>query len=598
VPARSEAQPPISSYGLIGDRRTVALVSAAGSIDWCCLPRFDSGAAFARLLDPNGGHCSIEAERSAGRRYLEQTLVLETILAGEGGEARLLDFFLPLDRNTMPCVVRIVDGVSGSVELKAEIVPRFDYGAVSPWLREAGGDNAFAAIGGDDGLLIRADFALEVVEHHRLEGVLRIGEGERRRLSLDFRRPVELEPLDRFESLDPDSIDDALEQTVAWWRQWFSRLEGEALRLVGVGRSAAVLRALSYAPTGAIVAAPTTSLPEARDLSGERNWDYRFSWVRDSALAAHSLAELGCEEDADAFRRFVERSAAGHADDLQVLFGVGGERRLGEEEMEHLSGYRGATPVRAGNAAAEQFQLDAYGQILDQSWGWHCRGNSPDDDYWRFLADLVDAACERWQEPDRGIWEWRGEPRHFVHSKALAWSAIDRGIRLAQDTDRDLPERWIAARDEVREAIESHGYAASRRTFVQAFEHEDLDAALLRLPAVGFCEWDDERMVGTADAIREALDFDGLLRRYGADDGMAEEGAFLPCSFWLATCLAHQGRRDDAREVFERAASTANDLGLLAEEYDPDAGRILGNFPQALSHLSYIEAALALSSQS
>jgi GH15 family glucan-1,4-alpha-glucosidase len=320
--------------------------------------------------------------------------------------------------------------------------------------------------------------------------------------------------------------------------------------------------------------------------------------VRDSALAAHSLAELGCEEDADAFRRFVERSAAGHADDLQVLFGVGGERRLGEEEMEHLSGYRGATPVRAGNAAAEQFQLDAYGQILDQSWGWHCRGNSPDDDYWRFLADLVDAACERWQEPDRGIWEWRGEPRHFVHSKALAWSAIDRGIRLAQDTDRDLPERWIAARDEVREAIESHGYAASRRTFVQAFEHEDLDAALLRLPAVGFCEWDDERMVGTADAIREALGFDGLLRRYGADDGMAEEGAFLPCSFWLATCLAHQGRRDDAREVFERAASTANDLGLLAEEYDPDAGRMLGNFPQALSHLSYIEAALALSSQS
>jgi GH15 family glucan-1,4-alpha-glucosidase len=598
VPARSEAQPPISSYGLIGDRRTVALVSAAGSIDWCCLPRFDSGAAFARLLDPNGGHCSIEAERSAGRRYLEQTLVLETSLAGEGGEARLLDFFLPPEQNTMPCIVRIVEGVSGSVELKAEIVPRFDYGAVSPWLREAGGDNAFAAIGGDDGLLIRADFALEVVEHHRLEGVLRIGEGERRRLSLDFRRPVELEPLDRFESLDPDSIDDALEQTVAWWRKWFSRLEGEALRLEGVGRSAAVLRALSYAPTGAIVAAPTTSLPEARDLSGERNWDYRFSWVRDSALAAHSLAELGCEEDADAFRRFVERSAAGHADDLQVLFGVGGERRLGEEEMEHLSGYRGATPVRAGNAAAEQFQLDAYGQILDQSWGWHCRGNSPDDDYWRFLADLVDAACERWQEPDRGIWEWRGEPRHFVHSKALAWSAIDRGIRLAQDTDRDLPERWIAARDEVREAIESHGYAASRRTFVQAFEHEDLDAALLRLPAVGFCEWDDERMVGTADAIREALDFDGLLRRYGADDGMAEEGAFLPCSFWLATCLAHQGRRDDAREVFERAASTANDLGLLAEEYDPDAGRMLGNFPQALSHLSYIEAALALSSQS
>jgi GH15 family glucan-1,4-alpha-glucosidase len=589
----SEGQPPISSYGLIGDQRGAALVSDAGSIDWCCLPRFDSGALFARLLDPDGGHCSIVAARALDRRYLERTLVLETKLAGDGGEARLLDFFLTPGEADQPCIVRIVEGLRGSVGLRAEIVPRFDYGAVSPWLREAGGENAFAAIGGDDGLLIRADFELRV-DHHRLEAELEVGEGERRRLSLAYRRPVELEPLARFEQLDPGEIDAALERTVEWWREWFARLDGGAADLERVGQSALVLKALSYEPTGAIVAAPTTSLPEARNLGGERNWDYRYSWVRDSALAARSLAELGCAEEADAFRRFVERSAAGHAEDLQVLFGVGGERRLGEEELGHLSGYRGAAPVRAGNAAADQFQLDAYGQILDQSWSWHLRGNSPEDDYWRFLADLVDAACERWQEPDRGIWEWRGEPRHFVHSKALAWSAIDRGIRIAEDTGRAVPERWPAAREELREAIEARGYEERLGSFVQAFDSQGLDAALLRLPAVGFLEWEDERMVGTANAIRERLDFDGLLRRYDADDGMAAEGAFLPCSFWLATCLARQGRKGEAEEVFERAVATANDLGLFAEEHDPASGRTLGNFPQALTHLSHIEAALAL----
>jgi GH15 family glucan-1,4-alpha-glucosidase len=589
-----ETQPPISSYGLIGDQRSAALVSAAGSIDWCCLPRFDSGALFARLLDPEGGHCSIEAEQVLGRGYLEQTLVLETTLAGEAGEARLFDFFISGGDAEQPCLVRIVEGVRGSLALKAEIVPRFDYGAVLPWLRKAGGENAFAAIGGDDGLLIRADFELELVERHRLEGELTVGEGERRRLCLAYRRPVELEPLDRFEELDPERIDAALERTVARWREWCSQLSGDALEHAGVARSAAVLKALSYEPTGAIVAAPTTSLPEARDLGGSRNWDYRYSWVRDSALAVRSLAELGGEEEADAFCRFIERSAAGHADDLQVLFGVGGERRLGEEELEHLAGYRGAAPVQVGNAAAAQFQLDAYGQILDQSWSWHRRGNSPDDDYWRFLADLVDAACEHWQQPDRGIWEWRGEPRHFVHSKALAFAAIDRGICIAEDTGREVPEHWPEVREEIRQAILSRGYDEQRSTFVQAFDYPDLDAALLRLPAVGFIEWEDERMIGTADAIRERLDLGGLLRRYSADDGLPEEGAFLTCSFWLANCLAHQGRDEDAREIFEQVTATANDLGLYSEEYDPAQERMLGNFPQALTHLSHIEAAIAL----
>jgi GH15 family glucan-1,4-alpha-glucosidase len=587
-------QPPISSYGLIGDGGSVALVSAAGSIDWCCLPRFDSGALFARLLDPEGGHCSIAGEEALGRGYLERTLVLETRFGGEGGEARLLDFFFAGEEDGQPGIVRLVEGLRGSTRLRVEIAPRFDYGAVAPWMREAGAENAFAAIGGDDGLLIRADFALEAAGAHRLEGLIEVGEGERRRLGLEYMRPVELEPLDRLGPLDPAVVDGALERTIGRWREWFERLDEEARADRGVGRSAAVLKALSYEATGAIVAAPTTSLPEARDLGGDRNWDYPFSWVRDSALAAHSLAEIGFDEDADAFRRFVERSAAGHADDLQVVFGVGGERRLGEEELDHLGGYRGSRPVRAGNQAAGQFQLDAYGQVLDQSWHWHLRGNSPEDDYWRFLADLVDTAISRWPEPDRGIWEWRGEPRHFVHSKALAWSAIDRGIRLAEDTGREVPERWRPAREEVREAIDERGYDDRIGAFVQVFDEGDLDAAVLRLPAVGFCDWDDERMLGTADAVRERLDLGGLVRRYDADDGMAAEGAFLPCCFWLATCLAHQGRAEQARDVFDRAAATANDLGLLAEEYDPEAGRMLGYFPQALTHLSRIEAALAL----
>jgi GH15 family glucan-1,4-alpha-glucosidase len=590
----AEGQPPISSYGLIGDLRSAALISASGSIDWCCLPRFDSGALFARLLDAGGGHCSIEAGGEGGRRYLEETLILETTLAGDGGEARLLDFFDLSEESNGPSIVRVLEGVRGTIRIDVDVVPRFDYGAVAPWFREAGGENSFAAIGGDDGLLVRADFDLEIVDRDRLEGGVEIAEGERRRLALDYRRPVDLEPLDRLEGLDPDRVDDGLEQTGARWREWFSQLQGDALRLDGVGLSAAVLKALSYEPTGAVVAAATTSLPEAMDMGGARNWDYRFSWVRDSALAARSLAELGCDDDADAFRRFVERSAAGHADDLQVLFGVGGERRLGEEELDHLAGYRGAAPVRVGNGAADQFQLDAFGQILDQSWSWHRRGNSPDEDYWRFLADLVDAATERWPEPDRGIWEWRGEPRHFVHSKALAWSAIDRGIRLAEDTGRSVPRRWRAAREEVREAIETRGYDERRRTFLQAFDCPDLDAAVLRLPAVGFLDWEDERMAGTADAVREGLDMDGLLRRYSADDGLPPEGAFLACSFWLASCLARQGHGEEARAVFDRAAATGNDLGLFSEEFDPEAGRMLGNFPQALTHLSHIEAAVAL----
>lgn len=589
-----ETYPPLSGYGMIGDRRALALVSRSGSIDWCCLPRLDSGALFARLLDwERGGSWAIDADAECGHRYLDGTLVLETTFSGSEGEARLLDFFPPPQPQGSR-IVRILEGTGGRLDFAVRFEPRFDYGSVAPWIR--GGDGVFAAIGGDHGLLVRSELELELCDSHRLEGRGSLGEGERCRFEAAFRRPVELDSLDGVEPLDPGEVDSDLERTIGWWREWRSCVDdGAAGGSQAAVRSALVLKALSLEETGAIAAAATTSLPEARDLDGARNWDYRYSWVRDSALAVRSLAELGCEADADGFRRFIERSAAGNAKDLQVLFGVGGERRLAEQELDGLEGWRGAGPVRVGNGASGQLQLDAFGQLVDQSWRWHLRGNSPDPDYWHFVADLVEAAIEHWREPDCGIWEWRGEPRHFVHSKALTWAAVDRGIRLAEAIGAPVPDHWPPAREEIRAAVEGEGYDERRGIFVQAFGHDDLDAALLRLPAAGFLAWDDERMVRTADAIRDGLDLDGLLRRYDADDGMPEEGAFLACSFWLATCLARQGRREEARRAFDRAEGTASELGLFAEQYDPEARRMLGNFPQGLSHLSHIEATLALS---
>jgi GH15 family glucan-1,4-alpha-glucosidase len=321
--------------------------------------------------------------------------------------------------------------------------------------------------------------------------------------------------------------------------------------------------------------------------------------VRDSSFAVRSLAELGYDAEADGFRRFIERSAAGSADELQTAYGVGGERRLTELRLKSLEGYRGARPVRIGNAAIAQVQLDIYGELLDLAWRWHGRGRSPDDDYWRFLVDLVDAAAERWQEPDRGLWEVRGRPQHFVHSKVMCWAALDRGIGLARECSRRAPvRRWGKVRDEIRRTIESRGYDRRRGVFVRSFGSTGLDGALLLLPIVGFVPWDDERFVRTVDAIRQELDEGGLLVRYRRADGLpGREGAFLACSFWLAECLARQGRSAEAREVFDRAASTANDLGLFSEEYDPGRGGMLGNFPQGLTHLSHIAAAVALAAR-
>ena len=592
--------PEIADYGLISDCHTAALVSRRGAIDWCCLPRFDEGSAFGRLLGAGGGTCIVEPDDDGAepptREYLDGTLVLASTLEVPGGRARLYDCFA-MDREPSRCedrrtLIRIVEGERGVVPVRLLVRPRFDYGEIEPWLRQHG-PGLFSAVGGDDGLLCWSDAGLEPADNAALHARTTVRAGERARLMLEFRRPEQIE--DELRAPDPAGVDRRLEQAIAWWREWSGRVPVEGPGAAGSHRSALVLKALTYAPTGAMVAAATTSLPESPD--GRRTWDYRYAWIRDAALATRSLAQLGYDDEAGAFRRFIERSAAGSADALRVCYGVGGERRLPEFELERGDGGNGHGPIRVGNRAGAQLQLDVYGHLLDQSWRWFHRGHAPDDDYWRFLVALTEAAADRWREPDRGIWEWRGEPRHFVHSKAQCWAALERGLELAERSGRKVPERrWRQARDDIAEAILEQGYDAGRGTFVQAFGHPALDAAVLRLPVIGFVDYDDPRMLSTVDAIREQLGEDGLLRRYDTDDGLpGREGAFLPCSFWLVDCLAHQGRLDEARQTFARATACANDLGLFSEEVDPGSGRMLGNFPQALTHLSHIEAALALS---
>jgi GH15 family glucan-1,4-alpha-glucosidase len=477
------------------------------------------------------------------------------------------------------------------VRIRQLVEPRFDYGTVAPWIRHHGG-GLYSAIGGDDGLLCFSDAGLEPDGERRLVAAASVHEGERIRLSLEFRRPETLE--DGVEAPAPADLDAALEATVAAWREWASRTHPDVADERGVRRSALVLKALTYEPTGAMVAAATTSLPEG--VEGTRTWDYRYSWIRDAHLASGCLTDLGYEAEAGAFRRFIERSSAGSADDLHMFYGVGGERRLQEAELPELAGWGGAQPVRIGNNAVGQVQLDAYGHLVSQSWRWYRLGHPPDDDYWRFIVDLVDAAVERWHEQDAGIWEWRGDGKHFVYSKAQCWVAVNLGLKLAEECMRKAPERrWRKARDEIREAVEAKGFDASRGTFLQAFGEKGLDAAVLRLAAIGFVEYDDPRMVSTADVIAAELCDGGLIRRYDADDGLpGHEATFLPCTFWLVELLARQGRGELAREWFDRAVATANELGLYAEEFDPAAKRMMGNFPQALTHLAHIEAALAL----
>ncbi|MGH7778020.1 MAG: glycoside hydrolase family 15 protein [Candidatus Dormibacterales bacterium] len=593
--------PPISDYALISDCHSMALVGAHGSIDWCCMPRLDAGSCFGRLLDwGKGGYCSVAPSgrgHEVSRAYVEGTLVLKTTYRDQGSEAELIDCFT-MRRGGRDAphaqLLRIVRGLRGRMEFHLVVQPRFDYGEVRPWIRHHA-EGLYSAIGGNDALVVWSDARLRPSQGHDLVATFSVQPEETVRLSVQYTAPERLE----FQTpavAAPKQLDARLEETIAWWRRWSSQVSLDGPFHSAVVQSAIVLKGLTNAPTGAIAAAATTSLPES--LGGGRNWDYRYSWVRDSTFSARSLAEIGCYAEADGFRRFIQRSSAGNAHDLQIVFGVGGERRLTEVEL-GLDGYCGSRPVRIGNGAATQFQLDVYGELLDLSWRWHRRGHSPDDDYWRFLLDLVETAATRWVEPDRGIWEIRGEPQHFVHSKASCWVAVDRGVKLAQECLRKAPlARWRKARKELKEAIDENGYDSHQGAFTQAFGSPVLDSAVLLLPSFELVGYQDERMRSTAAVIMRELTRDGLVRRYDtarAKDGVGgEEGAFLACTFWLVEVLARQGELEVAREYYDRAVATGNALGLFAEEYDAAAGRMLGNYPQGLSHLSHIEAAVAI----
>ena len=591
--------PPISDYGYISDCHSAGLVSRSGSIDWCCMPRIDSKSCFARLLDrEHGGYCIIcpDSEYEVSRSYMDDSLILETTFTTKNGKAKLIDCFTMREGGTHHPhnqLLRIIEGISGNVKLKIEIVPRFDYGSIKPWIRKIN-NGIYTAIGGSDGLLISGDIDLNMKERHELECTFTISHKERKRLSLIWKTPENLDDVS-LKAPALDELDQNLQQTIKWWHDWIKRFAYKGQWSDYVLQSAIVLKGLTNAPTGAIAAAATTSLPEAPKSS--RNWDYRFSWIRDSSFTIRSLFELGYVKEADGFRRFIERCAAGSADQLQILFGVDGERRLHEFEIDGLEGYNGCSPVRAGNAAESQIQLDMYGELLDLSWQWHLHGRSPDDDYWNFLQSLIEKTTTQWKQPDKGIWEMRGTPRHFVHSKVMCWAAMDRGIKLAKDLKREAPiEMWIKTSNEIRKAVEEKGYDTQKGIFIQAFDNSIVDAALLLLPLTGFVAYDDERMIRTTNAIMEQLSEDGLIRRYplGIDEMEGKEGVFLACSFWLVECLAGQKRMDEAYMFFEKALSTANDLLLFSEEYDVEKHQMLGNFPQGLTHLSLISAAVAL----
>jgi GH15 family glucan-1,4-alpha-glucosidase len=526
--------------------------------------------------------------------YAGDSLVLRTTIRAHSGEVTVTDF-LAVRRDGLPegggHLVRLLEGVRGSVRLATAIAPRFDYGEVRPWIRRYD-THRHAAIGGNDGLAIWSDVPLET-SGHTLEATFTLRAGARAAFSLRYLPPHELES--DTADIRPGLLAEQLDHTLQWWHR-----SARAVRLPEFPagrepllRSVVVLKGLESSATGAIAAAATTSLPEVE--GGSRNWDYRYSWIRDSTLAVRALAEVGLDQDADAFRRFIQRSSAGHVDDLQIAYGVGGERRLIEFEVD-LAGYGGARPVRIGNSAASQRQNDVLGELVLLAWRWHKRGHSPDDDMWLFICDLADAAAQRWDRPDAGIWEQRERPARFVHSTLMCWAALDRALALADECMRRAPvRRWRRDRDRIARAVERQGYDRRRRTFRRAFGSAEVDAALLLLPHTGFVAMDDERMVGTVDAVVADLGEDGLLRRYTADDGTpGRESPFVACTFWLAENLAGQGRLDEAVGAFERAAGTANDLGLYSEQYDPRHERMLGNFPQTLTHLSHIAAAVSI----
>lgn len=580
----------IEDYALIGDCETAALVGRDGSIDWLCFPRFDSAACFAALLGtPDHGRwlvAPVGPVTAVRRWYRGETAVLETEMTTDEGVVSIIDF-MPV-RTDLPEVVRLVVGRRGRVRMKTELVVRFDYGSVVPWVRQV--DGGITAIAGPDGLLLRSPVPL-FGEGFRTVGEFEISEGEEIGFDLTWFRSHE-EP---DQNLSPR---EALQSTEDWWTEWAADCSIEGPWREAVIRSLITLKALTYKPTGAIVAAPTTSLPEK--FGGVRNWDYRYCWLRDATFTLFALMSAGFTREAAQWREWLVRTVAGMPEQIHIMYGIGGERRLPELELPWLPGFAESRPVRIGNAAHAQFQLDVFGEVLDATYqGWKI-GIPHDPEAWRVERALLDYLESAWREPDEGIWEVRGPRRHFTHSKMMAWVAMDRAVKGIEQFGLEGPlERWRAIRDEIHREVCERGYDAELGSFVQYYGSKLLDASLLTMPLVGFLPPTDPRVLGTISAIEEHLSTDGFVSRYQTVpdvDGLPPgEGSFLLCSFWLVDCMELTGRHEEATQLFERLLSIRNDVGLLAEEYDPEAERFTGNFPQAFSHVGLVNSALNLS---
>ncbi|MFJ4843459.1 glycoside hydrolase family 15 protein [Streptomyces sp. NPDC088746] len=588
----------IEDYALIGDMQTAALVCRDGTADWLCLPRFDSHAIFAGLLGTEeNGFWRLGPARPEGaepppadrRRYRGDSLILESEWDTPRGTVRVTDFMPP--RDGAPQLIRIVEGVSGRVPMRSELRMRFSYGRVTPWVHKV--DSRTVAVAGPDSVWLDTD-AETYGQNLTTYSDFTVAPGDRIAFTISW-QPSHHEPPSVPE---PEA---SLEATEVFWREWVEQCTYHGPYREAVVRSLITLKALTYAPTGGIVAAPTTSLPE--DIGGSRNWDYRYTWLRDAAITLSSLLRTGYREEARAWREWLLRAVAGDPENLQIMYGIAGERELGEAELDWLPGYENSGPVRVGNGAANQLQLDVYGEVTEALHLAHMTGLTRNDYAMGLQLKLISYLEKHWDEPDEGIWEVRGPRRHFVHSKVMAWVAVDRTIKLIESGDAEGPlERWLQLRDDIHRDVCERGYDPERNTFTQSYGSQELDASLLLIPQMGFLPPDDKRVIGTIEAIqRELSTEDGFVLRYptegddaGVDGLEGDEGAFLACSFWLADDLAMIGRVDEARRLFEKLLSLRNDLGLLAEEWDSGLQRQVGNFPQAFSHVPLIDTALRL----
>ncbi|MDB6082554.1 MAG: Trehalase [Gammaproteobacteria bacterium] len=577
---------PIEQYGLIGDCHTAALVGLDGSIDWLCFPRFDSGACFAALLGgPEHGRWLIAptaAVRRVTRVYRDDTLILQTDFETDEGCVRLIDC-MPLSDERWD-VLRIIEGVSGTVAVRMELIVRFDYGAIVPWVRRS--ENVLLMTAGPDTLELTGSIAV-TGENMKTVAEFSVTTGQRESFVLNYRPS-------HHSTKPPRDPELALLETEFLWHKWSTSCTYRGRWRKAVMRSLITLKALTYKPTGGIVAAPTTSLPE--QPGGVRNWDYRYCWLRDATFTLNVLLLAGYVREATDWREWLLRAVAGSPKDLQILYSVTGVRRLDEQEIPWLPGYFGATPVRVGNAASRQFQLDVYGEVMDTLHQARTSGLDPEPAAWNFQVILLEFLESAWKQPDDGLWEVRGEPRHFTHSKMMAWVAFDRGIKDAERDGLEAPlERWRNIRASIHEEVCTRGFDAAGNTFVQSYDSRHLDASLLLMPQVGFLPPDDPRVLGTIAAIERQLVIDGLVLRYSTETGVDAlpmgEGTFLPCSFWLADSYLLAGRRAEGVALFERLLGLCNDVGLLAEEYDPRERRMLGNFPQALTHMALVNTA-------